>query len=262
MSFIEDVSQLDMLNQLGCRNALITELFDTPYINISLHDIEEGTLETCQTAMSLFALSGRIALVSLFCKLGKGKLIALENTVVRNKKAFDFGPQASLRTTGWVKRQVGSLACNLLFQTAKALYPRFDFDNDKVTAQMLINVTLLYNKRYGTEYVMDVNRVYSVFYGIENRILYPHQCGCNRFYIRSSESATAKCPWCRLNAHPMHIKEISTYSNSVAVLNGECRIKPQDALNKIVLSRQLSNHSQHSNTTIDVDSENVYMNVI
>ena len=77
MSFIEDVSQLDMLSQLGCRNGLITELFDVPYINVSVHDIEEGMLETCQTAMSLFALKGRVALVSLFCRLGKGKLLAL-----------------------------------------------------------------------------------------------------------------------------------------------------------------------------------------
>lgn len=71
MSFIEDVSQLDMLNQLGCRNGLITELFDVPYINVSLHDIEEGMLETCQTAMSLFALKGRIALFHCFVDWGK-----------------------------------------------------------------------------------------------------------------------------------------------------------------------------------------------
>lgn len=239
MSFKEDLDYLSDMVDLGCRNSLIDTVFEVPYLHVSLNDVLAGRSEVLDIAIKLFTLGARPALVTAYTDLGKLKLQALEQTAQKHKTIYDVEQKASLRTVGWVKCQKGSLACYLLFNIARSLYPEFDFDNKSITAPMLIQITILYNKRYSKEYPMDINRVYSAFYGIENKILYLNKCKCRRFYIRTPDSATRKCPWCRLYIKPTILTELAQRNNKILKIKKRQTITAFEALDEKVMQKTI-----------------------
>ena len=162
--------------------------------------------------VSLMSLNARPALVAElfpYIKIGRYKEIKREVDTI-SSKPFEFKKIANSVGYGWVdSNREGFLIANLLFNEAKALYPNFDFDNDNVFADMLVNVCISFNKRF-QDLVdpIDINQVNSLFCGISKQDLYPNRCSCGRFYLRTTQSFTSSCPWCRCGVNPKSVKTI------------------------------------------------------
>lgn len=49
---------------------------------------------------------------------------------------------ASVKVTGWANTRDGALSLNLIHRSFRKLFPNFDLDNESITAEMLIRLTV------------------------------------------------------------------------------------------------------------------------
>ena len=167
--------------------------------------------------LNLIKLNARPTLIrSYFPNVTSSKIKTLQDLIGRSNFFFPFENAASSISFGWASPKQGALTCNLLHSIAKSIYPKFNFDNDLVTPSMLVNISISFNNRFGSEIgYLDVNLVNSFFHAITIFEIYPSKCLCNRFYLRTIQSSTSQCPWCRLGVAVHPSKSIKFDSNRV-----------------------------------------------
>lgn len=122
---------------------------------------------------------------------------------------FPIESRKSYNTCGWIKFKMGSLIANELFRIYSSMYSYKNIIGKPISPEQLVQVTLAFNLKYGKVYSVDVNQVYSLFVGINKRLVYPSKCQCGIQYLRLDHPNNFECPQCRLD----YKKSINTKNN-------------------------------------------------
>ena len=174
-------------------------------------------LQDVSLILNLIKLNARPTLLrTFFPNVTSSKIKTLQVLIGKSNFFFPFENAASSISFGWASPKQGALTCNLIHAITKSIYPKFNFDEDLVTPSMLVNISISFNNRFGSEVgYVDVNLVNSFFHAITIFEIYPSKCLCNRFYLRTIQSSTSQCPWCRLGVAVPPAKSIKFDSNRV-----------------------------------------------
>lgn len=178
-------------------------------------------LKDVSLIFNLIKLNARPTLLrSFFPNVTSSKINALRDLIGKSNFYFSFGNAASSISFGWASPKQGALTCNLIHAITKSIYPKFNFDEDLVTPAMLVNISISFNNRFGSEVgYVDANLINSFFHAITIFEIYPSKCMCNRFYLRTTQSSTSQCPWCRLGVAVPPVKSIKFDSNRVRLFH-------------------------------------------
>ena len=151
----------------------------------------------------MMQLGARAVLIKTFFTHADAKIQQIKRGLEYD---FKFSKIAAVRVTGWANTRDGALSLNLIHRSFRKLYPSFDLDNESITAEMLIRLTVFHNTIYNEFEPVDINRIYSVFYGISQKEITPHLCSCGRGHIRVEDPESDVCPWCRFKISNSFVK--------------------------------------------------------